>query len=110
VGDHVMMLENAVYSISTPETYASILWKDTARAAEAAQTMKMTANDLLELQVIDEIIPEPLGGAHKDTKEVFRNTDKYLHKALTAQQKIPVETLLEKRYAKFRGIGQYSNG
>lgn len=110
VGDRVMMLENAVYSISTPETYSSILWKDTGRAAEAAEAMKMTSKDLTDLGVIDEIIPEPMGGAHKNYKEIFKNTDKYLQKALKELQKISLENLLEKRYAKFRGIGQYVSG
>lgn len=110
VGDHVMMLENAVYSISSPEAYASILWKDAGRASEAAAAMKMTSKDLLELGVIDEVVPEPLGGAHKNPKEIFRNTDKYLQKTLTALLKVPTGELLDKRYAKFRGIGQFVSG
>lgn len=105
-----MMLEHAVYSISTPETYASILWKDTSRAAEAAEALKMTSNDLVQLQVIDEVIPEPLGGAQKDVKELYKNIDKCLQKSLAACRKLPVETLLANRYAKFRGIGHYVSG
>ena len=110
VGDRVMMLENAIYSISTPETYASILWKDTSRASEAAADMKMTSGDLLSLKVIDEVIPEPLGGAHRDHREVFKILDKQLQKAFNALRKIPIEILLENRYAKFRGIGHYISG
>lgn len=110
VGDRVLLLENAVYSVSAPETCASILWKDTSRAAEAAEAMKMTASDLMELAVIDDVIPEPLGGAHKNPKEIFRNTDKYLHKVLKELQKMSQDDLLAKRYAKFRGIGQFVSG
>lgn len=110
VGDRVMLLENAVYAISAPETYANILWKDPSRAPEAAEAMKMTAKDLLALAVIDDIIPEPLGGAHKNYKEAFKNTDKYLLKALKELQKMSQDELLAARYAKFRGIGQYVSG
>lgn len=110
VGDHVAILENAVYSIITPEGYASILWKDTTRAQEAAAAMKMTAPDLEQLGVIDEIIPEPLGGAHKNPQEAAKLLCKSMQKTLAALQKIPPEKLLEKRYEKFRSIGQFVSG
>jgi len=110
VGDHVAMLENAVYSIITPEGYASILWKDSTRTQEAAAAMKMTAPDLEQLGVIDQIIPEPLGGAHKNPQEAAKLLCKSMQKTLAALQKIPPEKLLEKRYEKFRSIGQFVSG
>ncbi len=110
VGDYILMLENAVYAISTPETFASILWKDSSKAQDAAAIMKMTARDLEELQVIDEIIPEPLGGAQKNPQEAARTLGKSLQKALNSLKKLPPEKLLEKRYEKFRSIGQFISG
>lgn len=110
VGDHIMMQENAIYSIITPEGYSSIVWKDSTRAQEAAERMKMTAADLDRLGVIDEIVPEPLGGAHKNPEEAVRLLARSLHKALNSLQKLPPAKLLEKRYQKFRSIGQFSSG
>ncbi len=110
VGDHVMMLENAVYSISTPETFASILWKDPTRAQEAAALMRMTATDLEELGVIDEIVSEPLGGAHRNPQEAAKLICKSLQKALNSLKKQPTEKLLEKRYEKYRSIGRFVSG
>ncbi len=110
VGDHTMMLENAIYSISSPETYATILWKDSSRAQEAAGLMKMMARDLEGFGVIDEIVPEPLGGAHKNPQEMARTLGKSLQKAMNALKKQPVNKMLEKRHEKFRGIGQFISG
>ena len=110
VGDHLAMLENAVYSISTPETFASILWKDSTKASDAAALMKMTARDLEEMVVIDEVIPEPLGGAHKNPQEVAKVLGKSLQKALVSLKKLSNDKLLEKRYERFRGIGQFISG
>lgn len=110
VGDHIMMLENGVYSVSTPETFATILWKDMARAQEAASVMKGTARDLAELGVIDEIIPEPLGGAHKNHQQMADILDKSLLKALNGLLSIPFEQLPDKRLGKFRSIGVYCSG
>ncbi len=110
VGDYTIMLENAVYAISSPEVFASILWKDPTKAQDAAAIMKMTARDLEELGIIDEIIPEPLGGAHKNPPEMARNLAKSLQKALLSLKKQPVNRLLEKRYEKFRSIGQFVSG
>lgn len=110
VGNRVFMLQHAVYSISTPETFSSILWKMSDRASEAAQVMKMTAKDLLELQVIDEIIEEPLGGAHKDPRQMAQIMKPYLEKALGELDQLSIEDLLEQRYAKFRGIGVVVSG
>lgn len=110
VGDHIMMLENAVYSVCTPETFATILWKDMSRAQDAAAVMKGTARDLAELGVIDEIIAEPMGGAHKNHQETAKILDKSLLKALNTLKKIPVDQLTKKRQEKFRSIGQYISG
>lgn len=110
VGDHVMMQENAIYSIITPEGYASIRWKDSTRAQEAAVSMRMTAPDLVELGIIDEIVPEPLGGAHKSPEEAVKLLGKSLEKVLNALKKQSPEKILEKRYQKFRGIGQFTSG
>lgn len=110
VGDHIMMLENAIYSVISPESFASILWKDPGRTQDAVEAMKMTAADLKELGVIDEIVPEPLGGAHKNPEEMARILGKSLEKALSALKKEPIESILENRYKKFRGIGQFVSG
>ena len=110
VGDYILMLENAVYSISTPETFASILLKDSTKAQEVAGAMKMTARDLEGFGVIDEIIAEPLGGAHKNAPEMAKTLGKSLQKALNSIKKLPPEKMLEKRYEKFRGIGQLISG
>lgn len=110
VGDYVMMLENSVYSISSPEAFASILWKDAGRAQEAAAAMKMTSKDLEQLGIIDEIVSEPLGGAHKDHREMAKILSKSLQKSLNSIQNYSVETMLQKRYEKFRGIGQFVSG
>ncbi|MCC8123455.1 MAG: acetyl-CoA carboxylase carboxyltransferase subunit alpha [Oscillospiraceae bacterium] len=103
VANRVLMLENAVYSVLSPEGFASILWKDSSRHAEAAALMKLTADDLLELKVIDEIIPEPEGGAHTDTEGVYRAVDRSLSAHLARLLKTP--DCAEARYRKFRAMG-----
>lgn len=108
VGDKILMLENAVYSILSPEGYASILWKDSARTEEAAEIMKLTADDLYKFKVIDKIIKEPEdGGAEKDVKLVAEDLKKNILKYLKELQELPVEELIEKRYQKFRAMGEY---
>lgn len=107
VGDKVIMLENAIYSILSPEGYSSILWKDASRAEEASSVMKLTANDLYDLEVIDEVLEEPEGGADKDIKkmsEVIKDEIVSITKKLV---KIPKEELIENRYLKFRKMGEY---
>jgi acetyl-CoA carboxylase carboxyl transferase subunit alpha len=101
------MLENAIYSILSPEGFASILWKDSSRAKEAAEIMKITAQDLKSYTIIDEIIPEPLGGAHIDKEQCIENIKQYLLEELPILQQEPVKDLLEKRYHKYRMIGEY---
>lgn len=106
MGNRVLMLENAVYSILSPEGFASILWKDKNRAGEACDVMKLTAADLLKLGVIDEILPEPEGGARSagpGAKEIFRTVDRALQRHLTELQK--QSDPARARYQKFRGMG-----
>ena len=105
VGDRVLMLENAVYSVLSPEGFASILWKDASRAAEACEVMKLTARDLLELGVIDGIIPEPEGGAHLAPQLLYRQLDTALAQALDSLSRTRPSALAAGRYQKFRTMG-----
>lgn len=104
VGDRIVMLENAVYSILSPEGFASILYKDASKAKEAAENMKITAKDLRELNLIDEIIPEPKGGAQKDFLKVTKTLKKYLSDTIEELKKQTQEELIENRYHKFRDM------
>ncbi|MCL5966879.1 MAG: acetyl-CoA carboxylase carboxyltransferase subunit alpha [Deltaproteobacteria bacterium] len=106
VGDEILMMEYAIYSVISPEGCASILWRDTARAETAAEMMKITAPDLKRFGVIDKIIPEPPGGAHRDHKAAADALRSTLVESLAALREIPIPKLLERRYGKFRGIGQ----
>ncbi len=106
VGDKVVMLENSVYSILSPEGFASILYKDAALYEKAAKEMKMTAKDLKELGIIDDILKEPKGGADQNPEFVYEAMKKYLKKTISELEKIPVEKLLQMRYDKFRKIGR----
>jgi len=105
VGDRVCMLENAIYSVISPEGLSSILWKDASLAQKAADIMKLTAPDLLSLQVIDGIIKEPLGGAHKDIDRTAEHIKKYILGELKDLKKMDIIELLNKRYDKIRKIG-----
>ena len=105
VGNRVLMLENAVYSVLSPEGFASILWKDASRAAEACGVMKLTAGDLLELGVIDGVIPEPEGGAHLDPQRLYRELDGVLARELEGLDKLRPQALAAGRYQKFRRMG-----
>ena len=107
VGDRVYMLEYSTYSVISPEGCAAILWKDQDKKAEAAEAMRLTAPDLLDLKVIDAIIDEPLGGAHTDRERAAENVGQALDTALSELEKKPVEQLLEARYRKFRKIGVF---
>ena len=107
LADRVYMLEYAVYSVISPEGCAAILWKDQERKADAAEAMKITAPDLLELGIIDGIIPEPLGGAHRDPEETARRVGETVARALAElDRKSPAE-LVEGRYRKFRKLGVF---
>ena len=106
VGDRVNMLEYAVYSVISPEGCASILWRDSSRAEEAAQAMKITAPDLLALGLVDEIIAEPPGGAHVNPEQVFKSVDEVLSRQLRELGALSADALVEARYQKFRQMGR----
>ncbi len=105
VGDRVLMLEHAVYTVAAPEAAAAIIWRDNAFAPDAALAMKITAPELLELGVIDGIIPEPVGGAHRDYQLSADNVKSAILNELTSLRRLSTESLLEHRYQRFRVIG-----
>lgn len=105
--DRILMLEHAVFTVASPEAAAAILWHDSAKAAEAAANMRITAQDLLGFGLIDEIIPEPLGGAHRNQAQVTRDVGTVLSRTLQQLESLPRERLLEQRYRKYRDIGFY---
>jgi acetyl-CoA carboxylase carboxyl transferase subunit alpha len=107
VADRVLILENAYYSVISPEGCAAILWKDRSAAAKAAEALKITARHLLELGLVDEIIPEPLGGAHTDRDSTAETVRDYLLKHLKHLQALPTPDRLKQRYAKFRAFGHF---
>lgn len=107
VANTVMMLEHAYYTVISPEGCASILWRDSAKFADAAEALKITSKDLLELGIIDEEIPEPLGGAHTDHLETASSMKKAIERALDNLSKISAEELRVQRYDKFRKMGQF---
>lgn len=102
IGDKIFMLENSIYSILSPEGFASILWKDAEKKKEAAEIMKITSQDLMDLQVIDKIIKEPKGGAHKNLKEMSSRIKREILSSLKELRSIDDTELIEKRYKKFR--------
>lgn len=106
VGDRVNMLEHSVYSVISPEGCASILWRDSAAAEKAATAMKITALDLQRLGLIDEVVPEPPGGAHTDHDALFRTLDALLVRQLDDLGTLPLELLLSGRYERFRNMGR----
>lgn len=108
VADRVLILQHAYYSVISPEGCASILWRSSSKAPEAAEALKITGEYLLKFGVVDEIIPEPLGGAHRDHEKVAESLKKSLLKHLRELIKIPTDELLENRYQKFRTIGEFS--
>lgn len=107
VGNKVLMLENAIYSILSPEGYSSILWKDSSRYKEAAEKMKLTAKDLYELNIIDKIIKEPTSeGAFE---KIANSMKKEIKSSISEMLKMNKEQLVEQRYNKFRNMGEYIN-
>ena len=106
VCDKVLMLEHAIYSILSPEGFASILWKDGSKAKDAAEVMKITAQDLYQFKIIDKIVKEPYGGAHKNPKRMALKLKKELIDSLESIKDIEIETLVSERYEKFRKIGK----
>ena len=107
VADRVLILENAYYSVISPEGCASILWKDRAAAGKAAAALRITAKDLLELGLVDGIVAEPLGGAHTDPTTTSDTLKHHLTKILTELQKLSVDERRQQRYAKFRSYGKF---
>jgi len=110
VGDRVFMLEHSVYSVISPEGCAAILWKNSGAAPEAAAAMKITALDLKRLGIIDEIVPEPEGGAHSDPSKAAELLAPYLDRALKELMKLKPPQLSEERYRKFRKMGHIEKG
>jgi acetyl-CoA carboxylase carboxyl transferase subunit alpha len=107
VGDRVNMLENAIYSVISPEGCASIMWRDASKAAIASEALRITARDLLQLSLIDEIVPEPEGGAHLDPEAAARTLDSVLTRNLAETTRLDLRTLLQQRFEKFRRMGQF---
>ncbi len=108
IGDRILMLENAWYSVISPEMCATILWRDSSRAAEAAQLLRLTPTDLLKFGIIDDVITEPLGGAHRDHVTTGMQIRSFVRRYLATILKKPVDTLVEERLARFRRIGEFS--
>ena len=104
VGNKVMIMENAYYSVITPEGCAAILWKDRAYSAKAAEALRLTAKDLLELKLVDGVIEEPLGGAHKDYDSAAAEIKKVILAELSEMEKMTPEELVNQRYERFRKI------
>lgn len=109
VGDRVVVLQYAYYSVISPEGCAAILWKDGAQAPAAAEALKLTSGELAQLGVIDSVIHEPLGGAHRNPHETAHNIEAYVVKALRDLKRTKTENLLENRYRKIRSIGEFSS-
>jgi acetyl-CoA carboxylase carboxyl transferase subunit alpha len=107
MGDHVAMLQFAYYSVISPEGCAGILWKDGKRAEQAARALKLTSGDLLRMQVVDEVIPEPLGGAHRDHRAMAATLKQSLQRAVQRLSLMQIAALVERRYQKFRRMGVY---
>ena len=107
VGDKILMMENAVYSVTSPEGCAGILWRDGKMAPAAAEALKITADELIKLGAIDEIVPEPAGGAHKNHKVACANVKKAVLKAIKELKKLTPDELVEARYAKIRSYGNF---
>ena len=107
VGDRLAMFEHAYYSVITPEGCAAILWKTAERAADAAATLKLTAKDLKKLNLIDDILPEPLGGGHRNPSEMFGRFEKYVTETLRSLKRVRIDTLLKRRYDRLRHLGDF---
>jgi len=109
LGDRILMMENAVYSVITPEGCASILWRDAAKNREAAESLRMTAQDMQQMNIVDGIIPEPLGGAHMDYATTAANIKAAILKNLDDLSHIPMAELLNARIKKYREMGVYKD-
>jgi acetyl-CoA carboxylase carboxyl transferase subunit alpha len=107
IGDRVLMLQHSVYAVISPEGCAAILWSDGTKGAQAAEALKLTAQDIKALDVIDEIVPEPAGGAHRDHEGMAAKLHEALTRNLTELRKVPAEELIEQRYQKFRKMSRF---
>jgi acetyl-CoA carboxylase carboxyl transferase subunit alpha len=107
LADRIAMLENTYYSVISPEGCAAILWKDAARRSEAAKALKLTAKDLKQLQMIDEVIPEPLGGAHKNYEEMAESIKEFILRTINEFRPVPIDRIIQDRYEKYRKIGMF---
>jgi acetyl-CoA carboxylase carboxyl transferase subunit alpha len=108
VGDRILMLQHSVYAVISPEGCAAILWSDGTKGAQAAEALKLTAKDIKELEVIDEIVPEPVGGAHRDHKAMAGTLHEALTRNLAELKKIDPVALIEERYQKFRKMSRFA--
>ncbi|MFH1452839.1 MAG: acetyl-CoA carboxylase carboxyltransferase subunit alpha [Armatimonadota bacterium] len=109
-GNRVYMLENSIYSVISPEGCASILWRDSTKAPQAAHSLKLTAQDLIGLEIIDKILPEPLGGTHREPEVVYANLKINLQEGLKELGVLSGEELVQDRYSRFRKMAVYKNG
>ncbi len=107
IGDRYLIMENSYYSVISPEGCAAILWHDAKKASDAARVLRLTPNDLIELGIMDEIVPEPFGGAHRDPRKAMELVKSYLLKHLGELKALSLEDLMEQRYQKLRGMGKY---
>lgn len=107
VANRVLILENAIYSVISPESCAAILWHDASEAPKAAEALKLTAKDLLELEVVDRIIEEPLGGAHKNTQETIARVATVIREELLSLSLLSADELLRQREGRFRALGKF---
>jgi acetyl-CoA carboxylase carboxyl transferase subunit alpha len=107
IADRILMLEHSIYTVAMPEASASILWRDKVYAPQAAEAMRISAKELKALDLVDELIPEPLGGAHHNYRLAADNLKAALLSNLTELKKLPVDELLERRYQKYRNIGEF---
>ena len=110
IGDRIAMLEHGYYSVISPEGCAAILWKHRKYAPEAAEALKLNATELLNLGIIDEVVPEPVGGAHHDPAQAAKNLQTTVAASLRSVAKVPIEKLLQARYDKFRKMGRFQEG
>ena len=108
VGDRVLMLSNAIYSVISPEGCASILWRDAAKAPDAAEALKLTADDVMKLGLIGGIIPEPEGGAHRDPEAAASNMKKYIIDAIKELESLSGDDLIQHRIQKYRRMGVFA--
>jgi acetyl-CoA carboxylase carboxyl transferase subunit alpha len=108
MGNRMLMLENSIYSVISPESGASILYRDATKAEKMAEAFKLTAKDLLQLKVIDEVVPEPAGGAHRDPARAAESLGRVLRKHLDKLKSLTGDQLVEDRYKKFRAMGAFS--